>query len=188
MPPNHEKALHLLARARTRLGTARIAAETDPEIAYDALSYPGICVVVPGSLTTARRATVFLLALYGGDSGNRTRVQGFAGPCLSHSAKSPYVGTSVPQQVSYLSVHTGRRHGSLPGRLTNHVSKPSFIPRCGSPGADRFRLRRGRLSNDPRHHTTTCHGGTSGHQHDHRGHHDHHPASARPGISGDRIR
>ena len=27
----------------------------------------------------------------GGDAGNRTRIQGFAGPCLSHSATSPCV-------------------------------------------------------------------------------------------------
>ena len=31
-----------------------------------------------------------LVAFPGGDDGNRTHVEGFAGPCLSHSATSPH--------------------------------------------------------------------------------------------------
>ena len=38
----------------------------------------------------------------GGDDGNRTHVQGFAGPCLNHSATSPGTGSPVERERRYL--------------------------------------------------------------------------------------
>ena len=56
------------------------------------------CVRLRGTVTTPPTTTNGVVRMAnGGDAGNRTRIQGFAGPCLSHSATSPCVNAIVAE-------------------------------------------------------------------------------------------
>src|SRR5882672_5940518 len=70
------------------------------------------------SSVSRKRSPTELIAPRGG-GGNRTRVQGFAGPCLSHSATPPYsIGGRDPEVRQGTRAPSERTTGFEPATLT----------------------------------------------------------------------
>ena len=84
------------------------------------------------SSVSRKRSPTELIARGGG--GNRTRVQGFAGPCLSHSATPPRL---VPEALN------SRR------RWARRLERPAADPPLGRPGAGPHRADDGIRTRDP---------------------------------------
>ena len=93
-----------------------------------------------------------------GGGGNRTRVQGFAGPCLSHSAtppcgrlapESPRSAEAVPRADD--GIRTRDPHlGKVMRYQLRYVRSPRGVSRCSRTGADSIRSGRALQTTYPR--------------------------------------